>query len=82
MTDSVASSDLLETSSRLCKMRAWLQAPPLPLYHLYLDIPPFHLGVVFQSCLKHNSWAVVSGQNKRCRCHLQEQPFPRVGGQP
>jgi len=35
----MTSSNLHEASSKLCKMCAWLQAPPpLHFYHLYLSI--------------------------------------------
>ena len=53
--------------------------PPSLLFMTYILIVPLSpSGLYFRTIWNNASWAVVSGQNKRCQGHLWEEPLPRV----
>ena len=67
-------------AANFCKMCAWLHAPaPSPLWLIPWYFPLPSLVQYFRAIWNVASWAVVSGQNKRCHGHLRQQPLSREG---
>ena len=71
----VTNSNLHETSSKLCKMRAWLHGPPLlPLWLRYWYSPFQLFGAVFQSW-NTAFWAVVKWTKQK----MAQSVIPKGG---